>query len=111
MVVLERFWASGGRLGVRGGRWRRFSWSGHAWRQALAASGGSLEVGFWIEKIEKFGFFWDRPKSIGDAFEKRLGWFWRDSELLVLIWECVAMLSICAKGLAQTWPVGAIVYI
>ena len=76
-----------------------------------ASSNGDLEVGFWIEKIENFEIFWDRPISIGDGFGKCLGWFWRDSEPLVVIWECVAMLSICEKGLAQMWPVGAIIYI
>ena len=110
-----------GGFGAILGIWRPF---GSAWRSLEAvfvvwAPLGAGSGGLWrwaggrilTQKIDFFGFFWDRPKSIRDAFGKCLGWFWSDSEPLLLIWECVAMLSICAKGLAQMWPVGTIVYI
>ncbi len=61
------------------------------------AAGGDLAIGCWNKKIEIFEIFWDRPKSIGNAFGNCLGLFRSDSEPLLLIWECVAMLSICEK--------------
>ena len=64
-----------------------------------ASSNGDLEVGFWIEKIENFEIFWDRPKSIGDGFGKCLGWFWRDFGHLAAVWECVAVVGGGFRGL------------